>query len=35
MLNGFAQELAAKEGEMDSDPHFWMPLTLPLEGYKR
>jgi hypothetical protein len=30
---GFSTELAAKNGEMDSDPHFWMPLTLPLEGY--
>jgi len=29
----FASELAAKDGKLDTDPHFWMPLTLPQEEY--
>jgi len=26
-------ELEKKEGKFDTDPHFWMPLTLPEEDY--
>ena len=33
MLNEFAGELASKEAKMDTDPHFWMPLTLSKENY--
>jgi len=37
MLNGlcheFSQELTAKSGKFDTDPHFWMPFTLPLDDY--
>eukprot|EP00164_Ancoracysta_twista_P000204 GFYU01000295.1.p2 GENE.GFYU01000295.1~~GFYU01000295.1.p2 ORF type:complete len:542 (+),score=212.82 GFYU01000295.1:157-1782(+) len=33
MLTEFADELRAKKGKMDADPHFWMPLTLPVEQY--
>jgi hypothetical protein len=29
----YAAELTAKEGKFDTDPHFWMPMTLPLEDY--
>jgi len=29
----YAPELKAKEGKFDTDPHFWMPLTLPDEDY--
>lgn len=29
----FATELAEKTGKLDTDPHFWMPLTLPVESY--
>lgn len=29
----FATELAEKTGKLDTDPHFWMPLTLPIESY--
>lgn len=29
----FQDELAAKDGKLDTDPHFWMPLTLPQEEY--
>ncbi|GAX14381.1 hypothetical protein FisN_11Hh161 [Fistulifera solaris] len=29
----FAPELSAKTGKLDTDPHFWMPLTLPLDSY--
>ncbi len=32
-LSEFAGELAEKRAKFDSDPHFWMPLTLELEGY--
>eukprot|EP00434_Breviolum_minutum_P021467 symbB.v1.2.018945.t1/scaffold1532.1/size113366/2 len=28
LLSEFSQELDAKSGSLDSDPHFWMPLTL-------
>ena len=33
MLGEFAKEIAAKEGKLDTDPHFWMPLTLPVQSY--
>jgi hypothetical protein len=33
LLNEFSAELAAKEGKLDTDPHFWMPMTLPRDGY--
>jgi hypothetical protein len=33
MLKTFKPELDAKSGEMDTDPHFWMPMTLSLAGY--
>eukprot|EP01063_Lacrimia_lanifica_P038017 TRINITY_DN7976_c0_g1_i1.p1 TRINITY_DN7976_c0_g1~~TRINITY_DN7976_c0_g1_i1.p1 ORF type:complete len:528 (+),score=270.41 TRINITY_DN7976_c0_g1_i1:50-1633(+) len=29
----FTKELDAKTGAMDTDPHFWMPLTLPKAAY--
>mmetsp|Transcript_33120 Transcript_33120/g.73022 ORF Transcript_33120/g.73022 Transcript_33120/m.73022 type:complete len:552 (+) Transcript_33120:78-1733(+) len=29
----YSTELAAKAGKFDTDPHFWMPLTLPEEAY--
>jgi len=29
----YAPELKSKEGKFDTDPHFWMPLTLPDEDY--
>lgn len=29
----YSKELAAKEGKFDTDPHFWMPLTLSCEDY--
>lgn len=33
MLEEFSPELEAKVGKLDSDPHFWMPMTLPMESY--
>eukprot|EP01061_Rhynchopus_euleeides_P009164 TRINITY_DN182_c36_g1_i1.p2 TRINITY_DN182_c36_g1~~TRINITY_DN182_c36_g1_i1.p2 ORF type:complete len:553 (+),score=262.79 TRINITY_DN182_c36_g1_i1:90-1661(+) len=33
LLKGYAKELEAKEGQLDTDPHFWMPLTLPKAAY--
>lgn len=33
LLGEFQEELAAKEGKLDTDPHFWMPMTLPRDGY--
>ncbi|EQC29329.1 hypothetical protein SDRG_12998 [Saprolegnia diclina VS20] len=33
LLDEFAQELSQKEGKLDTDPHFWMPFTLPLTAY--
>lgn len=33
LLTEFSKELQAKEGKLDSDPHFWMPLTLELAAY--
>jgi hypothetical protein len=35
LLAEFAPELAARRGKMDTDPHFWMPLTLDRETYVR
>lgn len=29
----FAKELEEKVAKFDTDPHFWMPLTLPEESY--
>lgn len=29
----YQSELQAKAGKFDTDPHFWMPLTLPAEDY--
>lgn len=34
LLIEFQKELNAKEGKFDSDPHFWMPLTLDMDAYK-
>jgi hypothetical protein len=33
LLVEFEHELSAKEGKMDSDPHFWMPMTLDRQVY--
>ena len=33
LLSEFSTELAAKQGKLDSDPHLWMPMTLPKEAY--
>jgi hypothetical protein len=33
LLTEFAQELEEKSGKMDTDPHFWMPLTLDAASY--
>lgn len=37
MLNAlceeYSAELSAKKGKFDTDPHFWMPLTLSEEDY--
>jgi len=33
LMEEFSAELAAKEGKLDTDPHFWMPMTLPRDGY--
>jgi len=32
---GFAAELDAKKGKMDTDPHVWMAMTLGREDYTR
>jgi len=31
----YKEELHAKEGKLDTDPHFWMPLTLPEAEYAK
>jgi len=31
----FEAELEAKEGKMDTDPHFWMPMTLAAADYTK
>jgi len=33
LLAEFAAELAAKAGKLDTDPHFWMPMTLERPSY--
>eukprot|EP00467_Chlorarachnion_reptans_P002265 CAMPEP_0114510300 /NCGR_PEP_ID=MMETSP0109-20121206/13705_1 /TAXON_ID=29199 /ORGANISM="Chlorarachnion reptans, Strain CCCM449" /LENGTH=549 /DNA_ID=CAMNT_0001689581 /DNA_START=72 /DNA_END=1721 /DNA_ORIENTATION=+ len=33
LMTEFKSELAAKKGKMDTDPHFWMPLTLDKKTY--
>lgn len=33
LLSEFAKELSLKSDKLDSDPHFWMPLTLELNAY--
>ncbi|GFH45446.1 hypothetical protein CTEN210_01920 [Chaetoceros tenuissimus] len=33
LCSEFSQELSSKSGKLDTDPHFWMPLTLPLDDY--
>jgi hypothetical protein len=33
LLTEFKSEIGAKKGKLDTDPHFWMPLTLPKDGY--
>lgn len=35
LLKEFAPELEAKTAKLDTDPHFWMPLTLDLSAYKK
>jgi len=30
----YSTELEEKTAKLDTDPHFWMPLTLPAEEYK-
>ena len=33
LINEFAAELESKTGKLDSDPHFWMPMTLARTSY--
>ncbi|KAG5175633.1 hypothetical protein JKP88DRAFT_196778 [Tribonema minus] len=33
LLSEFAGELRARAGKLDTDPHLWMPLTLPCAAY--
>jgi hypothetical protein len=33
LLSEFSGELKTKKGRLDSDPHLWMPLTLPEKDY--
>jgi hypothetical protein len=33
LCDEYKSELTAKVGKFDTDPHFWMPLTLPEESY--
>ena len=33
LCDEYRAELTKKEGKFDTDPHFWMPLTLPEEDY--
>ena len=33
LLEEFKAEVAAKLSKLDSDPHFWMPFTLPETAY--
>lgn len=34
LLHEFQRELEQKRGKLDTDPHFWMPLTLDQETYR-
>lgn len=33
LCDEFKNELSTKTGKLDTDPHFWMPLTLPVDDY--
>ena len=33
LLDEFKTELESKKGKLDTDPDFWMPLTLPKKAY--
>ncbi|GAB5364479.1 hypothetical protein AAMO2058_000974000 [Amorphochlora amoebiformis] len=33
LMDAFSPELKAKKGKMDTDPHFWMPMTLDIKTY--
>ncbi len=33
MMDEYKKELEAKSGSLDTDPHFWMPLTLSRSSY--
>jgi hypothetical protein len=33
LIDEYKSELTAKDSKLDTDPHFWMPLTLPEESY--
>ena len=33
LLSEYATELKEKTEQLDTDPHFWMPVTLPKEAY--
>jgi len=33
LCHEFSEELKAKTGKLDTDPHFWMPLTLSQSNY--
>jgi ADP-glucose pyrophosphorylase len=35
MLNEFEEELEKKQAKFDSDPHFWMPLTMNKDNYSK
>ena len=35
MLNEFEEELEKKQAKFDSDPHFWMPLTINKDNYSK
>lgn len=35
LLEEFKDELEARKGKLDSDPHLWMPMTLDKEPYIR
>eukprot|EP00636_Phaeomonas_parva_P017310 CAMPEP_0118852542 /NCGR_PEP_ID=MMETSP1163-20130328/1501_1 /TAXON_ID=124430 /ORGANISM="Phaeomonas parva, Strain CCMP2877" /LENGTH=584 /DNA_ID=CAMNT_0006784979 /DNA_START=113 /DNA_END=1867 /DNA_ORIENTATION=+ len=34
LLEEFKDNLAKKSGKFDTDPHLWMPMTLPEAGYE-
>eukprot|EP01065_Artemidia_motanka_P017022 TRINITY_DN2059_c1_g1_i1.p1 TRINITY_DN2059_c1_g1~~TRINITY_DN2059_c1_g1_i1.p1 ORF type:complete len:572 (+),score=158.24 TRINITY_DN2059_c1_g1_i1:115-1716(+) len=33
LVREYAPELERREGQLDTDPHFWMPMTLPKPAY--